>query len=374
MGFAVAVVVVEYERTAGGVTMRKWRVTLLTGMVSFCMMTVAWATPLNMSDMANALPEWPVSVSDSGGRFILSDCPEDVQREGILYQDKVKGDVRLFFHHVNLMSAKKRIVVMLNNAGKLPAKVNVLRYGISGPDPDYLRAGRAIQGEYLKESKTHQLVLLPGKTTFLPQGKSGPALPFQMIFTGMIDFQVDQEVMLTVAAIPEIGDPATWTLLYDVLPPAPGKPHLRGSFSHGDRALVGKRVYDPGKDGPVAITLGDGEIDTFLEGKDVTTGQTVHNRGNYGVVYRIMIPTTGKGKIRCYLNPRGGVYTGWAAVKTKTEHKVIGTPSKAPAFGMDTLADFELIAEFSAGEMLWVTLSPPGASNLPVRLMIVPAQ
>ena len=123
----------------------------------------------------------------------------------------------------------------------------------------------------------------------------------------------------------------------------------------------------------VAITIGDGEIDPFLAGLDATNGQMVRNYGNYGLVYRILIPSVGTGKIRCYLNPRGGVYAGWAAVKTKTMHTVVGTPGKTIYFGEGTLADFELLAEFFAGESLWVTLSPPGSSNLPVRLMLVPA-
>jgi len=208
----------------------------------------------------------------------------------------------------------------------------------------------------------------------LLSGKPSLPLPPQMILTGMIDFHVDQEVRLVVAAIPEQGDPAALIGLYDVLPLAPGKPHLRGSFAHGDRVLIGKRPYNPEVDGPVAITIGDGDIDPFLAGKDVTNGQAVQNQGNYGVIYRVLIPTTGKGKIRCYLNPRGGSYAGWVAVKTKLEHKVIGTPSRSLVFGVDTLSDFEMIAEFPAGDSLWVTLSPPGASNLPVRLMLVPAQ
>ena len=135
---------------------------------------------------------------------------------------------------------------------------------------------------------------------------------------------------------------------------------------------MASRTYDPMTDGPVAITLGDGETDNFLTGRDATNGQNVRNEGNYGVVYRIMIPTAGKGKIRCYMNPRGGTYAGWLTVKTKLGERMIGTPSKALAFGNTTLADFELIAEFPAGESLWVTFSPPGASNLPVRLMLVP--
>lgn len=333
----------------------------------------ALAAPVNFSRMADILPEWPVTTSEAGLRFILSDSPEEVQQEGILYQDKVKGNMRLFFHHVNAMPENKRIVAMLFNDGNVPAKVEVVRYGVSGPDLDYLRAGRAIQGDYLQANNQHKMQLAPGESAVLPGGKAGPALSSQMLVTGMIDFRTDHEVRLVVSAIAEKGDPAELVSRSSVLPPIEGKPHLRGSFAFGDRVLMTQNVYDPGLNGPVAITIGDGITDPFLAGKDATTGVTVRNEGNYGVVYRVLIPTKGQGKIRCYLNPRGGVYAGWAAVKTRWEYKLVGTPSKSVYFGDATLADFEMIAEFQAGESLWVTLSPPGASNLPVRLVLVPA-
>ena len=119
--------------------------------------------------------------------------------------------------------------------------------------------------------------------------------------------------------------------------------------------------------------MGDGELDQFLTGRDATNRLAVTNAGNYGVVYRVLLPTTGKGKIRCYFNPRGGVYAGWLRVKTKAESRMVGTPSRGGFFGHETLADFELLAEFMAGESLWVTFSPPLASNLPVRLLLMPA-
>lgn len=353
--------------------MAVWKKSCLACLLGLWFAACAGASPLSTSDLANVLPEWPVSKSEAGGRFILSDSPEDVRREGILYQDRVKGEVRLFFHHVNVMAEKKRIVAMLLNTGNQPARVEVHRYGVSRPDSDYLRAGRAIQGDYLTADRPQTLDLAAGKSMLLPSGTAIPALSPQRILTGMIDFRVDQEVRLVVAAIPEHGDPSALIPLYGVVPPDPEKPHLRGSFAHSDRVLVGQRPYDPRADGAVAITLADGEVDPFQEGRDATTGQSVRNLGNYGIVYRLLIPTSGIGRIRCYLNPRGGAFAGWAAVKAGQERKMIGLPSKALYFGVSTLSDFEQIAEFKAGESLWVTLSPPGASNLPVRLLLVPA-
>ncbi len=351
----------------------KKRVLLVLIVMNLLIFPCALAAPAHFSRMAEILPEWPVTTFEAGVRFILSDSPEEVQQEGILYQDQVKGNMRLFFHHVNAMPENKRIVAMLFNAGSVPAKVEVVRYGVSGPDLDYLRAGRAIQGDYLKAENQHKMQLAPGQSFLLPGGKAGPALSSQMLVTGMIDFHTDQELRLVVAAIAEQGNPADLVSRSAVLPPITGKPHLRGSFAYGDRVLMTENVYDPGVNGPVAITIGDGKTDAFLAGKDATSGVAVRNEGNYGVVYRVLIPTKGQGKIRCYLNPRGGVYAGWAAVKTRWEYKLVGTPSQSVYFGDATLVDFELIAEFPAGESLWVTLSPPGASNLPVRLVLVPA-
>ncbi len=328
------------------------------------------AMPLSLRDMADVLPEWPVTTSEAGGLLFLSDSPEEFFSEGILYQDKVKGSARLFFHHVNGMVTKKRVVILLKNLGSAPAQVDVIRYGVSKPDTDYLRAGRAIQADYFRESKPFKLVIAPKSHILLQTRGPVPVVAPTEIMTGMIDFNVDKEVQLTVAAISEQGDPATLLNQLAVLPP--GDPHLRGTFSRTDRLMLAKSPYNPVNDGPVSITLSDGEIDPFLTGRDATTRIAVKNEGNYGVVYRMLLPTTGKGKIRCYFNPRGGVYAGWLRVKTKNGSRMVGTPAKGLSFGHQTLADFELLAEFPAGESIWVTFSPAGASNLPVRLLLLP--
>lgn len=328
------------------------------------------AMPLSLRDLADVLPEWPVKASEAGGRLVFSDSPEVVEREGILYQDKVQGDVRLFFHHVNGMNEAKRIVVLLLNRGKTSARVELLHLGVSGPDKDYVRAGRAVQADYFKDAKPQKFEIQPGKSLRLPATKEIPAIPFEAILTGMLDFHTDQELQLVVAMIPLQADPAAFVAQAAPLPP--GKPYLRGAFPHADRVLVASQPYNPAVNGAVAITLGDGETDSFVIGHDAMNGRSVRNDGNYGLIYRLTLPTAGNGKVRCYLNPRGGAYAGWLKVRTKQGEKLVATPSKALYFGYSTMADFELLAEFAAGETLQVTLSPPGASNLPIRLMLSP--
>ena len=222
------------------------------------------AMPLSLRDMADVLPEWPVTTSEAGGLFVFSDSPEEFFSEGILYQDQVKGDARLFFHHVNGTPDKKRVVVLLTNYGDKPAKIEVARYGVSKPDHDYLRAGRAIQADYFKGGKPFKLQVAAKSSVLLQEQKLVPVLPPMAILTGMIDFHSDQPLQLTVAAIGEQGDPLASVKNLLVLPP--GNPHLRGTFQRADRLMLGKRQYDPGQDGAVSVTLGDGELDPFLTG------------------------------------------------------------------------------------------------------------
>lgn len=61
------------------------------------------------------LTEWKVINSSLGGSLLLSDSPEMVMADGILYQDTVTGNIRLFFYHVNAMADARKIDVLLEN-------------------------------------------------------------------------------------------------------------------------------------------------------------------------------------------------------------------------------------------------------------------
>ncbi len=58
------------------------------------------------------------------------------------------------------------------------------------------------------------------------------------------------------------------------------------------------------------MTLADNKIDDYVAGIDATDGSQVLNYGNYGVVYRLYLPSMSAGGAEFYLNPRGGIYAG----------------------------------------------------------------
>ena len=313
------------------------------------------------------LPEWQVTSTSYGGKLLLSDSPEMVTGDGILYQDKVAGNVRLFFHHVNATAVPKRLVVLLENAGPAAATVTVHQHGVGGPGYDWMAVGKAAQEAYLAGNSIRQIDVAAGGAAALYEATFKP----NMLINGIFDFIADGPVNVKVMMLPQDADIKKFARQAKVLPPDEQK--LRGTFEGKDRMIVPMKVYNPQVDGPVALTLADNVLDRYVTGIDATTGETVLNYGNYGVVYKLFLPADGKVKTAYYLNPRGGDYAGALGIKYKhAAAPPLPTPTVGTAFGHNKLTDFAHVGTFDGGESLWLTFSPPGASNLPVKLLIVP--
>ncbi len=312
------------------------------------------------------LPEWQVTSSSYGGKLLLSDSPEMADGDGILYQDRVAGNARLFFHHVNATTAPKRLVVLAESTGPA-ATVTVHQQGVGGPGYDWMAVGKAAQIAYLAGDDLRQADVPAGGAATLYDAAFKP----NMLINGIIDFIADAPVTVRVMLVPAGEDARSFARRAKVLPPDQQK--LRGTFDGKDRMLVPMKVYNPQADGPVALTLADNALDRYLEGIDATTGEKVVNYGNYGVVYKLFLPSAGQGKTAYYLNPRGGDYAG--AMGVKYRHVIappVPTPDGRTGFGYNKLTDFAPVGTFVNDESLWLVFSPPGASNLPVKLVIVP--
>jgi hypothetical protein len=113
------------------------------------------------------------------------------------------------------------------------------------------------------------------------------------------------------------------------------------------------------------------------------------NYGNYGILYKLEVPTRGKVLTRMMLSPLGGSYAGAVrVVPGKREERLVHTPAGRLFFGEETpgdlaaefgrnillTPDFELttIGSFRSYRKMMVEYSPPGASNLPVLFILAP--
>ncbi|MDF2500658.1 MAG: hypothetical protein K0Q77_1372 [Anaerosporomusa subterranea] len=319
-------------------------------------------------EQIRTLPEWPVTISTYGGTLLLSDSPEIAPADGILYQDTVQGTARLFFHHVNGTTVDKKVVVVLENEGNQAAEVIVYRYGFAGPDLDYLRVGKDAQTRYLTGSELYT-VSVPAKGFALLDAELDKlVVKPNMLVNGIYDFTANYPVKVKTMMLPVKSHAGFAARTLPVLPT--DKDRLRGTFPGMDRMVLPLRPYNPAEDGPAAITLADNKLDPYAVGVDATTGLPSLNYGNYGVVYRMFI-TGDSGLASYYINPRGGLYAGAMGVKYRhVTQPPVATPADTLVMGEGTSTSLSIIGKYEADQSLWLTFSPPGASNLPVRLVL----
>lgn len=321
-------------------------------------------------EQIRTLPEWPVTITPYGGTLLLSDSPEIAPADGILYTDSVQGTARLFFHHVNGTKVDKKVVVVLENDGDQAAEAVVYRYGFSGPNYDYLKVGKEAQTNYLNGSELYTISVPAKGYALLDESLDKLVVKPDMLVNGIYDFIANNKVKVKVMMMPTRSHAGLAARTLPVLPT--DKEKLRGTFSGMDRMVLPMKPYNPAGDGPAAITLADNKLDPYVVGVDATTGLPALNYGNYGVIYRMFFPGE-TGLVSYSMNPRGGLYAG--SIGVKYQHiirKPVATPAGTLVMGEGTVTSLSPIGNFQADQSLWLTFSPPGASNLPVRIVLQP--
>ena len=327
-----------------------------------------------------------VDSFDSGGTLLFSDSPEYVTENGILYTDVVEGDVRLLFYHLNESSVRKRIAVIVENVSDTFNTVDITRGAMSEPSKDFLKVGKSVQTAYMDKAFHSSLYMLKGDKRLLVDDISSPLIkPGQLVY-GVYDFFAAHSVKVSVLMYPQAANPLEFYNWAKVLPK--DEQRLRGTYKKMNRTLNAKKVYNPDEDGIRYIMIADDVNDLFKIGIDSTDDSEVKNFGNYGVNYTINLRT--KSPTRICLTPLGGVYAGAVRVNYKGKSKMIPTPKgktyfgdktpkepesvkKAREEGLSLLTTYTELAELGTYEgEVRIEYSPPGASNLPVYIVLMP--
>lgn len=332
-----------------------------------------------------------VKSSDKGGVLLFSDSPEKVLEDGILYSDVVKGEARLLFYHLNGTNANKKIAVVVENLSGKKNTVEISRGVVSEPSANYLAVGKEVQTEYMQETFNYSLYMEPyGKDLLIEDISNHLVKPGQLLY-GIYDLHTADAARVTVLMCPQKENPLEFIIDAKVLPK--DEHRLRGTFKKMNRTITLKKTYDPDKDGIGYVMLADNVNDLFKQGVDMTDGSATENYGNYGVIYTINVNIKEGKKARIFLTPLGGYYAGAMRVTYKGETKRILTPEGAIYFGDKTPAEskkvkkarekgyslLSSIAELAElgiyeGGKVTFEYSPPGASNLPVHLVLMPVE
>ncbi|WP_371376238.1 hypothetical protein [Sporomusa aerivorans] len=333
--------------------------------------SIAAAAGLQGMNIEN-LPEWEAKSTSFGGKLLLSDSPEMVYTDGILYQDTVSGRVRLFFYHVNATNDVKKLDVLLENNGHEPVRVTVGQASLGGPGYDWMATGKEAQSAYMAANQSCQLTIPPGGVLPLAADISRTAMLPNMLINGIYDLTADHPVTVKVMMLPVTEDSRKFSRTAAVLPADQWR--LRGTFEGANRIISPTRAYDPQTDGVLGLTLADNQLDVYLRGIDATDNTPVINYGNYGVVYQIMLPSKTGGKVAYYLTPLGGSYAGAIGIThPEVSWSPVATPQGRLYFGENKhRSEFAFLGTYESGDPLSFTFSPPGASNLPVKIIVVP--
>ena len=327
-----------------------------------------------------------VRVLQNGPTLLFSDSPEMVYENGILYKDIVEGEGRVFFHHVNGTGNTKKLAVLMRPVNKLTTITWGCR-GIGDPDKhknelkekrDKRRNSNEKNKElpdysfYQKVSDLPLTTLAKGEyLEVLSQGRNmqhaGTRLKPEQLLTGMFDFHANHPVEIVIMMCDPEEDVAKFSKDGTVLPM--DEHPLRGTYRNADLTYIIKKPIQMKWYQARALCLAGSDDLYFLKGTDRITGMQTVNHGNYGVVYHLIYSVAGEHPIRMGINPWGGEFYGAGLMLSEEKTDIISIPGKKIFFGKgDEVDDVFLHApnhKRKDAEFIW---SPPGASNLPIRV------
>ena len=333
------------------------------------------------------LPPTLVSQTDT---LLLSDSPEYVGPVGgTLSAGTINGNGRIYFYHVNEMDQPHKIAIVLENQTAYPNTVHVMRQLKSVATPDYFAAGRDLSRKDLEQPLNESPNARPLYSLSIPpQGRKlifsdleNTPVYQDALFTGIVDIKTESPVFARVMMLPmgmDAVDASHWAKNLPI-----DEIQLRGTYTGSKRSMEVTTPFDTTLGGAF-VEIGNDREDMFINGVDEMQNKAfVRDRGNYGVSYTLKIPTKGNEPFRLYFNPLGGPYSGSFTVKalhqqgarrgqtdTRTYH--IGGADGISALGDGTILDSRLMGNYNAGDLLTLNFMPAGASNLPIRFLLIP--
>ena len=333
------------------------------------------------------LPPSLVSQTDT---LLLSDSPEYVGPVGgTLSAGTINGNGRIYFYHVNEMDQPHKIAIVLENQSAYPNTVHVMRQLKSVATPDYFAAGRDLSRKDLEHPLDESPNARPLYSLSIPpQGRQlifsdleNTPVYQDALFTGIVDIKTEAPIFARVMMLPmgmDAIDASHWAKNLPI-----DEIQLRGTYTGSKRNMEVTTPFDTALGGAF-VEIGNDREDMFINGVDEMQNKAfVRDRGNYGVSYTLKIPTKGNEPFRLYFNPLGGPYSGSFTVKalhqqgarrgqtdTRTYH--IGGADGITALGDGTILDSRLMGNYNAGDLLTLNFMPAGASNLPIRFLLIP--
>jgi len=252
----------------------------------------------------------PTTVRPLGRTQVMSNRPENVAHEGVLYRGTVNGLGSVYVYHVNAGAEPRRFAVALRNPGPEPVRVTRTALGTATVEGGYgyRYAGQEVAFEFLSRGEPHAFTLPPGGWRWLESKLPRTPVGYNGGVSLQADFETNGPVEVLVVSLDEGTEDITG--LSDVPPATTGAG--RGTFRGAERRVaVNLNLTDDREEGFMLSPDAD-----WMDGRDEMTGEAAQNRGNYGVLYRVHVAAhnrTGEDKlVRLYAVNIGCVVSGAA--------------------------------------------------------------
>lgn len=297
-----------------------------------------------------------VDFIDIAGTLIMSDSPENVYDYGILYQESTDLEGRILLYHVNKMPSPRNsgagILITVENTDQVPVTFSLEKTGMKGPSTDPLAVGTKVLEAHFSQNNTYGAYdIKPGEKAAVYDSRGVINWKPDHLVSMLSEYKTTGKVKITIYSV----GPGTGMNHLDLLTYLPRDQHPRGTFDITHRNLA---VNVPANIA-TSIVLG-GKESEWITGSDGITNETVINRGNYGVEYRVSM--TPEEDTLVFLNSRGGPFkgiVGW----------IDGNPRYVNSYYMTSAA---YVGKIQAGKTSTMRYMLPNGSSAPVIIGFVP--
>ncbi|WP_274651783.1 stalk domain-containing protein [Paenibacillus humicola] len=319
--------------------------------------------PIDGSSVLN-MKALSYKIQSDNSQMVLSDNPEALVREGIIYEAQLTGQARFMFYNMNKMSYPVKMYLVATNKNGTTVNVSTTSSGLGGPAPSVYNTGKMSTLRYLSSYLTppasNVVSIKPGQSKIIYDDLHQIPMKPGDVLSAYADIYSDQEVVYDVVVVAANEDPIQALPNLSIM--EKDNLHVRGTFNNANRLI---EIDDTLGTEPELIKLGDSKIDQYLTGIDETTGELQLNYGNFGCMYTLRMPHVAPHTL-ISLNARGGYYTGGFIVNGQvvpvTENSILKDNSEAAVLYRtgDTQESVEIAFTLAAG------------SNLPIALLLSP--
>ncbi|MGL6173403.1 MAG: hypothetical protein ACRC1P_02190 [Cellulosilyticaceae bacterium] len=290
------------------------------------------------------------------GVLVMSNSPESVKEEGILYEEVVKGKGRLLVHHINhIKEENKRLVVLAQNKSSKRVDFTIKNKIFRGPSKDVLAIGQRVLYDYFNKGNGVHVNLMP-EETYIIYDSLKDKWKYDEVISGMVDFEGEGCIKYIVASInqeTQIEQVPNMSL-------AKRDVHPRGTFEHLAKYY---NIKLDKVDQNTKVVIGGTEAE-WERGKDTLTQKNSINRGNFGVTYHLRI--TAEQDTAVILNPRGNMFRG--AIEWEGEGAYL-----VPKYGyFPSLEKAAYLGIIKKGETKELVYMLPCGSSAPIVIGFIP--